>query len=424
MQNRSAGFLSLLPVRLVVAALAILCCCFLIVSSARIGYAKLLARYAMLMASLPAANEAARLTPSDPEAHRNRAAVLNNLQLLSDARNAQELATSLRPKDDYLWLELGLLKDDLEDTQGALAAFNQAVRFAPYYAHTHWQRGNLLLRMGRYQEAFADLRQAAASNRDYLPNLIDLAWTLSRGDPKTTAQLVEINDDRTRIAFTRFLARKGKAAEALDQYRLAAAAFSDENQRDLVRQLIAAKAFREAFEIWTTSVGVSSDRAPEVYDGGFEGPLSLDEVGFGWRVPRESDGISMSLDATQQHTGAKSLRLQFNGNSTPGELLVSQTIVVKAQQRYRVSFAVSTKDIVTGGLPMVTSSDAASGQLLGKSANVPQATNSWQVLSFEFTTPAKTDAVTLSLQRNNCSSAPCPIFGFLWLDSISIEEVK
>jgi tetratricopeptide (TPR) repeat protein len=424
MQNPSSGFLSLLPVRLVIAVLATLCCCLLILSSARIGYAKLLAKYAVVMASLPAANEAARLTPSDPEAHRNRAAVLNNLRLFSDARNAQELATSLRPKDDYLWLELGLLKDELEDTQGALAAFNQAVRFAPYYAHTHWQRGNLLLRMGRYQEAFADLRQAAASNRDYLPNLIDLAWALSHGDPRTTAQLVEINDDRTRIAFARFLARQGKATEALDQYRLAAASVSEENQRDLVRQLIAAKAFREAFEIWTRSVGVSNDKAPVLYDGGFEGPLSLDEVGFGWRVPREVDGLSMSLDATQQHTGAKSLRLQFNGNSTPGVLLLSQTVVVKAQQRYRVNFAVSTKDIVTGGLPVITASDATSGQLLGKSANFPQAANSWQVLSFEFTTLTKTDAVILSLQRNNCSSAPCPIFGFVWLDSISIEEVK
>ena len=373
---------------------------------------------------LPAANEAARVSPSDPEVQRNRAAVLNNLRLFSDARNAQELATSLRPKDDYLWLELGLLKDELEDTQGALAAFNQAVRFAPYYGHTHWQRGNLLLRMGRYQEAFADLRQAAASNRDYMPNLIDLAWSVSRGDPIRTAQLVEINDDRSRIAFARFLARQGKAAESLEQYRLAAASVSEENQRDLVRQLMAAKAFREAFEIWSRSVELSPDRVPVVYDGGFEGPLSLDETGFGWRVPRESDGISMSLDATKQQTGAKSLRLQFTGNSTPGGLLLSQTIVVKAQQRYRVSFAVSTKDIVTGGLPMITSSDAASGQLLGKSANFPQATNTWQIMSFEFTTLPKTDAVILGLQRNNCSSPPCPIFGFVWLDSISIEEMK
>jgi len=424
MRNRSSGFLSLLPVRLVIAGVAILCCCFLILNSAKTGYAKLLARYAVVTTSLPAANEAARLSPSDPEVQRNLAAVLSNLKLFSDAKNAQELATSLRPKDDYLWLELGLLKDELEDSEGALAAFTQAVRFAPYYGHTHWQRGNLLLRMGRYQEALADLRQAANSNRDYLPNLIDLAWTLSRRDPKMTVQLVEINDDRARIAFARFLARHGKAAEALEQYRLAAASVSEENQRDLMRQLIAARAFREAFEIWTRSVGVSSDGVPVVYDGGFEGPLSLDEVGFGWRVPRESEGISMSLDATQQQTGAKSLRLQFDGNSTPGRLLLSQTIVVKAQQRYRVSFAVRTKDIVTGGLPMITSSDATSGQLLGKSANFPQATSEWHVLSFEFTTLPKTDAVILSLQRNNCSSAPCPIFGFVWLDSFSIEEVK
>jgi len=75
-------------------------------------------------------------------------------------------------------------------------------------------------------------------------------------------------------------------------------------------------------------------------------------------------------------------------------------------------------------LPLISISDAVNGQLLGSSAAFPQATNSWQVLSFEFTTLEKTSAVNLSLQRNSCSSDPCPAFGFVWLDSFSIGELK
>jgi hypothetical protein len=277
--------------------------------------------------------------------------------------------------------------------------------------------------MGRYPEAFADLRQAALSNRDFLPNLIDLAWGLSGGDAKATQQLVQINDDRARIALARFLARHGHAQEAVDQFHLAAASASEENKFDLERLLIDAKAFKEAFALWRASTDAGNETTAEIYDGGFEGPLSFDQLVFGWRVPREQNGVSISLDSTQPHSGLKSLRIQFNGNSNPSASLISQTVIVKPQQRYQISFAVRTKDVVAGGLPLISIRDAVSGQILGSSTSFPQATTSWQVLSFEFTTLAKTDAVILSLHRKSCNSDPCPVFGFVWLDSFSVVEL-
>lgn len=422
--SNKIGPLPQLPLRLGIAALAILVCLLLILVSARTGFSRLLAKYAMLTDSIPAANQAVNLAPSDAEAHRALATVFSHLRLFDGAKNELETATSLRPNDDYLWLELGNVKDELGDTQGAIAAFNEAVRFAPYYAHTRWQRGNLLLRMGRYPEAFADLRQAALSNRDFVPNLIDLAWGLSRGDVKTTEQLVQLNDDRARRALARFLAKHGQTREAVDQFRLAAASATEENKLDFQRQLIDAKAFKEAFELRTGATIAGNETTAVVYDGGFEGPLSFDEVVFGWRIPREQDSVSISLDATQPQSGAKSLRIQFNGNSNPSAALISQTVLVKTQQRYRINFAVRTQDMVTGGLPLISTIDAVSGQMLGRSAAFPQSSNSWQTLSFEFATLEKTSAVILSLQRTSCSSDPCPVFGFAWLDSFSIGELK
>lgn len=424
MHHRSETLFSSLAVRLLGAALAVAACVFLILTSARTGFARLLEKYAMLTYSLPAANQATRLARSDADAHRVRAAVLSHLKLIEEAENELEQATSLRPKDDYLWLELGNARDEIGDTQGALAAFNEAVRFAPYYAHTRWQRGNLLLRMGHYEQAIADLRQASLSNSNFLPNFMDLAWGLSRGDAKATEQLLQINDDRTRLTYARFLARHGKAQEAVEQFRLAQASALEETRMDFLRQLIDAKAFREAFNLWKGPVGGSNKTMSVVYDGGFEGQLSLDEEMFGWRLLREQEGVTISLDATQQHSGTKSLRIQFNGNSNPNVPLLSQLILVKPQQRYRVNFAASTKDIVTGGLPFISIKDAGAGQLLGRSSSFPQATHPWQVLSFDFTTSPTTDALILSLQRNNCTSAPCPIFGFVWLDSFSIQELS
>src|SRR5215217_1788521 len=172
--------------RIFIGILAILLCLFLMQATARIGFARLLSRYALIANSIPAADEGVRLSPSDPDAHRTRATVLSRLTRTAEATESLELATRLRDRDDYLWIELGNAREEIGDTAGALSALDQAVLWAPYYAHTHWQRGNLLLRMGRTAEAFTELRIAAAANRKYLPNLIDLAWGMSREDLKTT----------------------------------------------------------------------------------------------------------------------------------------------------------------------------------------------------------------------------------------------
>jgi tetratricopeptide (TPR) repeat protein len=388
------------------------------------GSARLLERYALTTNSIGAANQAAALVPSDPEAHLARALLLNRSLLTNQAKDAQELAASLRPNDYSLWLALGMLRDDSGETEAALTALNDAVRFAPYYAQTHWQRGNLLLRLGRYDEAFADLRIAANSNRVFVPVLIDLAWSISRGNPKLTEQLIGPLDYKMRIQFARFLARNGKGREAMDQFRASEKSFSEAERRDLMRQLIETKAYQEAFAIWKGSVGFELDKGPVVFDGGFEGQLAYDEVGFGWRVARNQDKTVLSQDITEKQSGSKSLRIAFEGNSNPGTFLVSQTLLVKPQQHYKVNFAVMTKDLVTGGLPLVTAKDAATGQLLGKSVSFPPASNTWQTISFEFKTLPTSAAIILNVERSSCSSAPCPVFGVVWLDSFSLEEAR
>src|SRR5688572_507320 len=185
--------------------LAIALCLFLIQASARFGFSRLLTRSALISNSVSVADEAILLGPSDPEAHRARATILNRLQMPGEAVKSLETATTLRYRDDYLWIELGNTKEELGNTTGALAAMDQAVRWAPYYAHTHWQRGNLLLRMGQRVDAFAELKKAASANQTYFPNLIDLAWSVSRGDVKATEDLIGITNDDERLALIRFL---------------------------------------------------------------------------------------------------------------------------------------------------------------------------------------------------------------------------
>jgi len=375
------------------------------------------ARYATVTNSIEAADAAIQFAPSDPEAHHARASLLNRLRQPDDAAKSLERATALRYRDDSLWIDLGNTREEAGDTQAALAALDQAVRWAPHYAHTHWQRGNLLLRMGRANEAFAELRTAAAANPRYKLNLMDLAWNISRKDLKTTEALLDIKDYDERVAFIYYLARNGKGSEVLDEIRLLPASLTADNQNAIGRLLFDAKAFDASFELLRTS-----DETTPLVDGGFEGELLVNQSGFGW-ILTPNQKCHLTVDISEKLSGAKSLLITFEGGWPPKTPL-SQTFIVKPNTSYRISFGVKTKDLITGGPPLLAVYDATNDQLLGKSENFPTATTSWTRLNVDFTTLPTAQAAIIRFERSNCDSSPCPIFGSLWLDEFSVEQTK
>lgn len=376
-------------------------------------------KYAMGVRNVAAANEAVRLSASDAEAHFARAVVLKTSGSVSLPEFEQ--AVALRPRDYYLWMELGMAREESNDPAGALTAFNEAVRLAPFYARPLWQRGNLLLRMQRPDEAFADLRKAANSDPDLIPSLIDLSWNLARFDARQAAQLGGLDTPKLHLAFAKYLARMNRPVEALEQRRMAGD-MREEEKRELISQLLAVNAFSEAHDVWRNG----SNMAPlGFYDGGFESSLSLDESGFGWRVSRNLKGATLSVNTGEHQSGAQSLQIEFTGDSVPEQSVVSQLLVVEPATTYRIYFSARSRDIVTGGLPLIRVSEAVGEKkLLGASRALAQGTSDWQAVEFTFTTASTTRAVTVSLQRQGCSTSPCPAFGALGLDSFSVSVAK
>jgi tetratricopeptide (TPR) repeat protein len=406
--------------RLGVTIAIIVACVVLMKDAASFGLSKILGRFAISTNSIAAANEAVALTPADPEARQARSILLSRIGRTAEALREMEIAVSLRPKDDYLWLELGNLRDSNGDQHSALAAFDNAVRFAPHYGHTHWQRGNLLIRLGRYEEGFNDLRLAASRNRDFLPSLIDLAWSLSRGDATATERLVGFDDAETRLALARFYANHGKGVAALEQLRKVRT-IPEPVRADLIRSLIQTKSYLEAFEIWRSATP-DSVSAFAIQNSDFEQDLSFDHVGFGWQISRH-DQLKVALDVNNPHKGSRSLRITFEGYDNPAVVL-SQLMLVQPQHTYEVQAWVRTKDLITGGPPVLGIVDAADGAKLGASDNLGMAANSdWTNVSFEFKSPQTSRAVYLRLERQACSSSPCPIFGHVWLDAFELQEL-
>jgi hypothetical protein len=249
-----------------------------------------------------------------------------------------------------------------------------------------------------------------------MPAFIDLAWGISRHDLKATEQLLQLRDDKDRIALIRYLAHRVDGHNAINQFRQIRTPVAAEIRNDLTSALIEQKAYLEAYEVWNGGANMR----PFV-NGDFEDAMSSDDQpGFGWRAMKQ-DGVAFALDRNEPHNGSRSLRLTFDGYQGEAQPILSQMIVVEPNRRYRVTFAIKSHDLVTGGLPVVVATDAATNQVLGRSNRLQPNVNTWTDLGLEFQTLPTSTGVFVSLQRAGCSTSPCPIFGMVWLDSFAVQ---
>ena len=389
-------------------------------TSLRAGASRLVSDYAVRAGELTAADAAATLAPSDPEAPYAKAGLLAEAGEHARAAREYEEALSLRPRDYVIWVELGREKEEAGDTEGALAALREAVGLAPFYARPRWQLGQALLRAGRQGEAAEELRRAAESDPGLYPNLVETLWQAGGRDPRALARNARPATAEQTLTVVRFLIKAGASAEGLKALRESGAGLTAEARKTLVSDLIAAEDFAGAYAVWSEG---REGAAGSFTDGGFEAEVRTGEEGFGWRFPSGGQNVKLSLDADSPREGARSLKVEYAGNSEPAQPPVSRLVAVEPGALYRLTFSARTKELVTGGPPFVQIVSAAkSGEALAETAPLPATSNGWQDFALEFTAPAA-GAVRVALKRRPCASSPCPAFGGVWLDAFELRRL-
>ncbi|MBS1787339.1 MAG: tetratricopeptide repeat protein [Acidobacteria bacterium] len=423
LSNRASGWRNV--IRIIAAMLGILACGWLTVDAAGRGISRLLSDYG-LRANLPiVADRAVSYRADDPETRFYRAQVFAGSGDPAAAAQELERAVSLRPRDHTLWVELGLARDQAGDADGSIAAFQQATRLAPYYAQPRWQLGNALIRVGRYDEAFIELRGAVASDPALLPNTIDLAYGLYAGDAAAVERAIQPQTPSARFTLARFFARNEKPDDALRLFH-ASGRVSEADRQKLLSELFAAKQFPAAYEVWTSGLDeahrtIIGSKGPLI-DGSFEDEVRTAAITtFGWRIDRDQRAVKTSLNTREPHSGARSLLVEWNGDPQPSTAVASQVVLVAPGKVYRVSFWVRTEELVTAGSPIITVTDAGKTErLLTYSASLKQTSNEWRQYSLQFETNADTQAVNIAVRREGCVATPCPIFGRIWFDDFAL----
>ncbi len=369
--------------------------------------------------------------PNDPLPHWRLGKLLQN-NFPSDqiplAVAEYEKAVSLSPNDYRFWMDLGAALEQAGDSDRAEKVLRQAVKLAPSYSYPSWHLGNLLLREGRYPEAFAELQRASEANDELRPQLFNLAWQVNKDDFEALLDSIGEGPE-TRAQFAQYLFARGRFDEGLRVWNTLSEPekrLNDAAGRSMIDNLIAAKRYRQAVEIWN-SVGLMANRAEpgNIIDGGFEQSAAQGSGGiFGWQYQSVSQAQA-GIDSNLARTGDNSFRIIFQVRSRLEAINVSQLIPVLPDTQYGFEFYLKTDKLVSAATPNVVIIDATDETTLASSEPAPNGNNDWQRVSLSFKTGAKCEAVRLKINPTACpDSSVCPIFGTVWYDDFDLKPRK
>jgi tetratricopeptide (TPR) repeat protein len=380
--------------------------------------------------SIEVAKRAESLAPRDPLTHWRLAGVLLKKlppDQLTQVTSEYEEAVRLSPNDYRLWMALGLGLEQLGDTKRGEEALRQATVLAPSYVYPHWYLGNLLLRTGRYDEGFGELRRASEADPEFRPQLFNLAWQVY--NPDFDALKIAVGSTaEARAGLTLYLFGLYRFEDGLRLWN----SLNEREKRanlssgsSIVSSLTGAQRFHDAMHVWNELAPDESSRAStdQIMDGGFEADIAHGpEAVFGWQV-KQANQMQIGIDPSHAHTGVRSLRLLFQVHSRLDSINISQLVPVSANTQYDFEYYVKTEKLQSGSTPVIQVVEAADSSVLASSESAGTGDNDWKRVPLSFKTGTKTQAVIVRTVREGCGETPvCPIFGMMWYDDFRFQR--
>jgi tetratricopeptide (TPR) repeat protein len=347
---------------------------------------------------------------------------------LPEAIRHYEAAVRLSPNDYRLWMDLGHARAQAGEMKAGEEALRRAVELAPSYSFPRWYLGNLLVRDGRIDEGFAELRRAGDGDATLRPQIFNLAWRVYGEDVDAVREALG-DSVEARVQLAASLIGLGRVDDAVRLWSSLSAAEKKEQSeagKALLKSLFDAKRFRAALEIERNLA--PENLANEIAVGKFRNSGFESDVGeagasvFDWNV-ETSPQAQAAIDKGNRHAGERSLRVFFNASAELPFNNIRQLVVVDSGASYRFNCYARTEDLKSAVTPVIEILDAASGAVLATTAPLPVGKNDWLMVSADFKTGAKTEAVLVRTARAACeSAAACPIFGTIWYDDFNLQR--
>jgi tetratricopeptide (TPR) repeat protein len=380
--------------------------------------------------NLEIARMSVSLAPDDPHTHFTYAALLKrgiSAENLREALRHIEIATSLSPNDYRLWIELGRLREQLDQPVAAEEALRNSTKLAPTYAYPRWYLGNFLLRQGKVDEGIAELRLAGERNEAFLPQILNLLSKFHGEDLDAITRSVG-DSQAIQVELVQFLAHRNSLDKASDIWLQLPKELQVRKSHigiQLMGMFMNLKQFHKGARVYKTLSRTGSDfaKVDEIQNNGFEDDIiDTGHSPFGWKV-LSGNNPQIRIDTRVRHTGDRSLRLLFNAPKFAELKGFSQLVLVEPQAHYRLEYSVKSQDLKTALSLFLEVVDANSGTILATSQATQASSEDWKRTELTFSTPQSSEAIILRLSSSKCASEVCPIFGKVWYDNFNLKRI-
>ena len=337
-------------------------------------------------------------------------------------------ALDVDPRSAFYWTDLANAYETAGDPANAREAFLMAKSVHPVSAQVAWRYGNFLLRQEQLAEAFAEIRRAVTTDPKLAALAISRCWRSSRDTERVLGQAMPATIHAYQASLDFFVADHEPDAALLVWKRMLAlrSSFPLRHAFPFLDELIQRGRVEEARVVWGQALGIAglpgqgySSQPSLVWDGGFESELT--SGGFGWRY-QDLPGATVEFDTETRHSGARSLRVTFDGSANLDFRHLMQLVPVEPNTRYRFTAFLRTKELSTNsGIHfMVYPRNPQSVALFTPNL---VGTQPWTLAETEFITSPETHLVEVVLRRIPSQKLDNKIQGTVWVDDVSLRAV-
>jgi len=337
-------------------------------------------------------------------------------------------ALAIDPRSAPYWMDLASAYEMQGDFAQARQAFEGAKTAYPISSEVAWRYGNFLLRQDHLPEAFTEIRRSVAADPKLAGPAISRCLRASGDMQRILDQILPAQVDVYAEALSFLVVEREMDAavgiwEGLVKLR---PSFEMRRALPLLDRLIEQDRIEQAKHVWQQALalsGWSSSGTPGaslVWDGGFE--RDFVNGGFGWRqlpIP----GAPLEFDTAIAHSGARSLRVTFDGSTNIDFAHLRQFVPVEPQTHYRLAAYLRTHEISTNsGLRFWVVDPRRERDLSAFTPNMVDS-HPWTLQQMEFTTGPETRMVEIVLRRLPSQKFDNKIRGTVWVDDVSLIAV-
>jgi hypothetical protein len=335
-------------------------------------------------------------------------------------------AADLDPYSAAVLLDLAAAYESEGQTEQARYALVSAQRVYPLSADVAWSYGNFLLRQGKYDAGFAELRKALELDPKRVTEAVGRALAFEP-DPSVVLDKVVPRSTATYLPLLTFESDSGNAAVAqLVWVRLVSLGqkvpLSD--VLPFFRALVSGDRPEDAARLWPQAVGIMANPPPPdpsgslIWDGGFESGVA--GGGLGWLFSPVSGDAQISFDRSEKHSGQQSLRILFNGRRNISFADGCHLFVPQPGRLYVLTGWVKTQSLTSSeGVRLEIRAASRTGEVAALSGEI-HGTQPWSELRVLWKAPEDSGLGKVCVKRNMSDKPGSAIQGAAWIDDVAL----